>query len=626
MLQAINDRIKGWLGAAIVIVIGLPFAFWGIQSYMTGGKELYAAKVNDVEISQRELDFNVTQQRQKLREQLGGKIPFDDDFIKKQVLDQLINKKLVESVTYEAGYRVSDAELSASIVRIFSDNGAFNRDLFERTLQARGQSPQQFENELRNDIRVTQMRAALMNTSLVTDDEIRKLIALEDQGREASLLKFNLNDYQATVSYTEEDIQTAYQTQSEKYMLPEKVSVEYVELKNDQLATDVEIDQQQLKQMYEDYVAEVSGREKRKSSHILIKSDENKDAARQKLEDIRQQLLAGASFEELAKQQSQDPGSAKQGGDLGWVESGQMVKPFEDALFALSNGEVSGIVESEFGFHLIKLDGIESEAADSFEVKRVELEQILRQEALGNVFYDLSETLATTAYENPDSLAAVSDSMNLPIQNSELFTRQSGAGIAGNEAVRKAAFANAVLQDGANSDIIELAPDHVVVLRILEHKPASLRPLEEVRPVIENALRRQKGQQLALDAAQAAKARIEAGESIEALVAGGQVLDRPGVLKRSDTGKADPQVLEALFKLPPAEAGKTSVTEVATFTGDVMLVVLDKIITPEKIEQSRIDSMKAQLRRDVASQEFNAALLSLRQSADIYLNQSLTQK
>lgn len=626
MLQAINDRIKGWLGAVVVGLIALPFAFWGIQEYTGGSKEPFAAKINNVEISEQELDYNLAQQRQKLMAQFGGELPFDDVFLKKQVLEQLVSRKLVESSTYNSGYRVSDAELSSTIMRVFSNDGKFDRDMFERTLQSRGQSIPQFEYELRNDIRVTQMSAALTSTAFVTDDEIRRLAMLEEQSREASLLKFAVNDYQADITVSEEDIQKTWESQSERYMLPEKVSVEYVELKNEKLAADVEIDEQQLEQMYNDYVAEVSQKERRKASHILLKADADKEAARKKLEDIRQQLSAGAAFDKLAKEHSQDPGSARQGGDLGWVGPGQMVKPFEDALFDLQRGEVSDVVESEFGFHLIKLEGVESEAAVPFKEKRAELEQILKQDAVGNLFYDLSETMATTAYENPDSLNSVIEVMGIASQTSKLFTRETGEDIAANEKVRNAAFSKSVLQDGTNSEIIELAPNHVVVLRVREHKPASLRPLEEVRSAIENTLRVQKAHQLALQAAQAAKVRVESGESLMNIAGSGQVLEKTGVLKRSDSGKVDQQVLDVVFKLPRPEEGRPAVSEVSMYNGDVMLVVLGKVLTPENIEQSSIDSFKNQYMRDTASQDLNAALLSLRTTADIRLNQRLFEK
>jgi peptidyl-prolyl cis-trans isomerase D len=620
MLQAINDRIKGWLGMAIVALIALPFAFWGIQSYVTGGGEQYAAKVNDVEISGRELDFNFSQQRQKMLEQYGGKLPFEESVLKKQVLEQLVNRKVIESSTYDAGYRISDAQLSDNIKQVFTRDGKFDRDLFDRVLRSRGRSVPQFEYELRTEMRVLQMRDSLMNTSLVTDEEARKLVELEDQLREVSLITYGIDNYTSDVVITEEDIQQAYDVRSHLYMLPEKVSIEYIELTNESLTADMKFDEQKIELMYEEYVASVSQKEKRKASHILVKSGDDVEGARKKLENIKQQLDAGASFAELARENSEDPGSAKQGGDLGWVEPGQMVKPFEDTLFSMKEGEVSGVVESQFGLHLIKLEDIEGEVPKSLAEKRTEFEEELKREAASSVFYDLSESMATTAYENPDSLDAAVEDTGLQLQTSELFTRDAGSGITDNELVRKAAFSASVLQERSNSDIIELSPEHVIVLRISEHKPSSLKPLETVSSAIENGLKLKAGHEKALAAAVDARSKIESGAAIESVLSKGQTVERQNGLTRTAVGKVDPFVLEAVFNMPQPDTDRVVVREVSTYTGDVVLVMLDKVSMPENIEQGRVDAIKRQWRQDVANREFDAALDYLRSSADLYIN------
>ena len=619
MLQAINDRIKGWLGMAIIALITLPFAFWGIQSYITGGGEQYAAKVNNVEISDKELDFNFSQQRQKMLQQYGGKLPFEESVLKKQVLEQLVNRKLIENNTYETGYRISDAQLSENIRQIFTRDGKFDRNLFDQILSSRGRTVPQFEYELRSEMRVLQMRDALVNTSLVTNEEARKLVELEDETRDVSLVAYNVDNYASDVTVTDDEIKRIYETDAQRYMLPEKVSIEYVELTNERLTADVVVNEQKIEQMYNDYVASVSQKEKRKALHILIKNENDSEEARTKLEDIKQQISNGASFEKLARERSEDPGSASQGGDLGWVEPGQMVKPFEDALFAMNKGEVSDIVESQFGLHLIKLVGIEAEPAKTLAEKRADFEKELKQEAVSSQFYDMSENMATTAYESPDSLNMVVDATGLPLKTSEIFTRDAGVGIAENELVRKAAFSKTVLEEGGNSDIVELSPEHIVVLRIREHKPASLRPLEEVRSAIENGLRLRAAHEKALAAAIDARSKIEMGQSIKDVLSKGQKVEKQSGLTRRDVSKVDPLILEATFNMPHPEAGKVVAKEVPTYTGDVMLVMLDKVSVPKSIEQTRIDAIKRQWRQDVASREFDAVLYHMRSSADIYV-------
>ena len=626
MLQAINDRIKGWLGIAIVALITLPFAFWGIQSYVGGGGEKYAAKVNDTEISAREFEYNLSAQRQKLQQQFGGKLPFEDSVMKQRVLDQLVNRAVLEDAANSSGYRISDAQLSENIKKIFTRDGKFDRDFLDQVLQTRGMSVSQMESQLRSDMQISQIMDALSNTSFITDSEAQKLAGLEHQQRKISTLIFSIDHFSADIEITEEEIKAAYETDANRYMLPEKVSVEYVELNSDALSADVEIDQQAIAGMYDDYVASVSQKEQRKAKHILLKTDEDEAAARNMLSDIQKQLAEGASFDELARQHSQDVGSAKQGGDLGWVEAGQMVKPFEDALYALKEGEVSDVVESQFGLHLIKLEAIQSEPVDSLEQKRAELEKAFRQETISNKFYELSESMATTAYENSDSLVAVSEVMNIQPKSSEYFTRNSGTGIATNDKVREIAFSKQVLEEKSNSDVIELSPEHILVLRILEHKPASLQPLDNVRSAIEKNLRLRKSHENTLAAAREAKAKINAGQAAVAdMVATGVTLEKPDMLTRKDTTQVDPMVLQAAFNMPMPEAGKVVANDVAMYSGDVALVILEEVHTPTEITQEQIDAIKGQLKQDLASREFAMALNSIKDKADLHINSKVLQ-
>lgn len=624
MLQAINDRIKGWLGIVIVAIIALPFAFWGIQSYTGNSIQQFAATINGIEISPRELEFSVYQQRQRLLQQYDGKLPFEESQLKSQVLDQLINQKLIEMITFQNGYRISDKELSKNIKKLFSQDGEFNRILFDSVRQQQGKSAAQFEYDLRNELRVIQIRDGIVNSGFVSNSEARKIAELESQSREVSLVTFSLDNYTKDVSVTEEEIKNAYDVDSGRYMTPEKLSIDYIELKSDVLS-DVPIDEKQIKLMYDEYVASISQKEKRKASHILIKAGDDKEVTKKQLVDIRQQLKSGVSFEKLAREHSQDIVSAKQGGDLGWIEYGQMVKPFEKELYSLEKGEVSNIVESQFGMHLIKLHEIKHEPLKSLEEMRDGFEKSLKQEVASNMFYDLSENMATTAFENPDSLDAVVDVMGLKLQTSDLFTRDSGTGIAANDLIRKSAFSPGVLQQGNNSDIIELSPDHVVVLRVNQHVASSLRPFEEVKSSIENILQLRKGYDLTLAASISAREKISSGQALSSVLSSEQKLEKLSALTRKDVTRVDKKILEAAFSLPQPEDGSIAVKEVALDSGDVALVMLEKINKPKNIDYSRVNIIKRQLVQDIANREFLATLDALKDSSNINKNPKVLQ-
>lgn len=621
MLQAINDRIKGWLGGFVIALISLPFALWGIQSYLGGGEAPNAATVGGVKISVQELDNSVTRQKQELRNRFGDKLPFTDAMIKAQVLDQLVNQKLLEAYTRDEGYRVSDGQLFSNIKSIFSQNGKFDRAVFDSLIRSRGQTVPQFEEDLRNDIRVSQFTTGVRASSFVSDAELEHLAKLEAQQREISLLKFNVSTEMPAIKVSDEDIQAAYDARPDQFMTQEQVSVDYIELSSEQLAKDTNIDEQKLKRAYDDYVAQTAQDEQRKASHILIKPEPDRAAAMAKIEKIQQQLAQGKSFAALAKEYSDDKGSAKQGGDLDWVEHGQMVKPFEDALFALKKtGDVSDVVETQFGLHLIHLDDIRKQKPETFAQKRPQLEADQKRDAVSGLFYDQTELMATSSYENPDSLDITAKDLDVPIQHTELMTRAAGKGIAANPKIREAVFSRAVLNDAVNSDVIELDPNHAVVLRVREHIPAKRLALEQVRASLEATLKREKAHAVVLDKAREAKAKILAGATAASLVTQGVTLETPQLLKRTDTGKLDPGALRRAFEMTRPESGKVDAAEISLANADAAVVILSRVVTSEKVDQAQLDTIKRQRQSELANAEFDAALAEISSGYEIHKN------
>lgn len=627
MLQAINDRIKGWLGIAVVVLIGLPFALWGIQSYFDDAGPRYAAKVNDSEITANEFERSVSIQRQQLLRQYEGKLPIEEKALRERTLTQMINQRLLEDVTYESGYRISDAVLGERIRQLFTVDGVFDRERFEASVASLGMNIPMYEHTLRNELRLQQMQSAIANSTFVTKDAVEKLAALTEQTRDISVLTFNVDHFSTATKPSAEEIKQYYEENLQRFMLPEKIKVDYVEITSDSLAENVEVDEQQIKEMYDHYVKSVTGREERKASHILIQTGEDKAAAQSKIESLKKELEQGADFAELAKKYSQDPGSAAKGGNLDWVAIGEMVKPFEQKLFSMEKGTVSDVVETQFGYHIIKLDDIRSEPVVPMAIKRYEFEDEIKADNVASTFYDLSERLAATAYENPDSLDVVVEDLGLKIKTSDYFSRSRGEGIAKNEKVRNVAFSPLVLEQASNSDIIEISPTHVVVIRMNEHVPATAIPLEEVGSRIGNILKVQGGHKQTLAAALDVKAKIEAGESIDSLKTDGINIENIAALGRRDnTRVSDAAILQNAFDMAPAQGEKKPVREVDLISGDVALVVLDKVNTPENILQSQLDLVKSEAIRESAIRDFSSALLVIKEGANIDRNMNLINK
>lgn len=627
MLQAINDRIKGWLGIVVVVVIGLPFALWGIQSYLDDAGPRYAAKVNNSEISANEFERMVSLQRQTLLRQNNGQLPIEDKVLRERTLMQLINQRLLEGFTFDSGYRISDIVLSERIKQQFTVDGVFDRARFEASVASYGMSIPMYEQTLRNELRLQQMQSAIVNSAFVTREEVNNLSTLNEQTRDISVLTFNIDHFSTALKPTAEEIKQYYETNLSRFMVPEKIKVDYVEITSDVLAETVAIDERQIKKMYDDYVTIVSGHEERKASHILLQAGADKPAAKTRIEEIKHELDQGADFAELAKKYSQDTGSAAQGGDLGWVAIGEMVKPFEQALFDMKKGSVSGIVETQFGYHLIKLDDVRSAAIVPLDVKRYEFEDELKAEAAASLFYDLSERLAATAYENPSSLDAVVEALDLKVKTSDYFSPDKGEGIAANDKVRNVAFSPAILEQGINSDIIEINPKHVVVLRLNEYVPATAMPLDVVSSKIENILKVQKGYEQTRAAALDIKTRIESGQSVDELAKDGFSVDVIRSLGRNDKTKvSDPSILYNAFDLPQNEQGKPSIKVVDLVSGDVALIVLTKVHLAENVPQNKLDLIKSDALSEAAVSDFSNALLAIKDNADIDKNMSLIER
>ena len=627
MLQAINDRIKGWLGIVIVVLIGLPFALWGIQSYFDDAGPRYAAKVNNSEITARDYERSVSMQRQSMLRQNGGKLPIEESVLRERTLTQMINQRLLEEVTYDRGYRISDVVLSERIRQMFTVDGVFDRERFENNVASIGMSVPMYEQALRNELRLQQMQSAIANSAFVTKNAMNQLAALSEQTRDISVLTFNVDHFSTSTNPTAEEIKQYYETNMQRFMLPEKIKIDYVEITSDALAENVEIDEQQITKMYDEYMTSVAGREERKASHILIQSSDDKAAAQIKIESLKKELDQGADFAELAKKHSQDPASATQGGNLDWVALGEMVKPFEQALFGMEKGSVSEVVETQFGYHIIRLDDIRSETVIPLGVKRYEFEDEIKSDSTASLFYDLSERLASTAYENPDNLDVAAAELDLKVKASDYFSRSKGDGVTENEKVRDIAFSSLVMEQGSNSDIIEISPTHVVVIRMNEHVPSTAIPLEAVSSKIENILKVQGGHKQTMAAAIEVKAKIETGESIDSLKLDGINVETVASLGRRDNARvSDPSILYNAFDMVPADEGKVSVKEVDLISGDVALVVLNKVNLSENILQSRLDAVKSEAIRESAIRDFSSALLVIKEKAKIDRNMSLVNK
>ena len=494
MLQKIRDRATGPLAWFIVAIICVPFAFFGIEAFRTDGGTTDVAKVGGETISEAELTRQYEQRYQQLQQMLGENFRsdlIDPDVLRRNVLDGLIQSEVNRQYLRAADYGVSDQQVLAFVQgqEAFQSAGAFSPSQYRDVLARQGMNPIQYEDRVREFLVTEQLRRAIGETVLVTEQELARAYAHEHQQRSFAYRRYQAAVLRDEITISDEQIAERYEQRKASLKAPERVRIAYLELSRDALKQDIDASDEELRALYaEQKDTRFTVPEERKARHILIR--ESTPDAQDKIESLAGELAQGADFAELAKEHSEDPGSKNQGGDLGWVSRGVMVPAFEQALFSLPEGQVSEPVESSFGWHLIRLDELRPARVRDFDDAREEVLNLYRERQARERFDALAEQLEQLSFENPASLEPAAESLGLEIQESGWFTRQGGAGITAQDAVIEAAFSSLVLENEENSQPIALG-NRQVVLRVLAHEPERPQTLEEVQEQLRAELKRE---------------------------------------------------------------------------------------------------------------------------------------
>lgn len=501
MLQAIRDKTTGWIAYVIVFIICLPFALWGINSYQGGGEATPPATVNGQTISQQSFDTAYANYRRQLERAFGGSIPnffASEGIMKEQILTQLIEQSALSQYAEKNYYRIGDVELNNLIrsVEAFHTDGIFNSSIYQSQVASLGYSTAGFEHQFRRSQSIDQLQKGLNSTIFTVDSMKKQLTNLENQTRKVRVI--TRPDQNNNIEISEAEIMTYYDQNKLSFMTQEQLKVDYIELSLDGIKASLEVSDQLLLDRYEQSKSSYSAAEYRIASHILMKLDsdateDDSDAVRRKLAILRDQIIQGEDFSDVAKQSSEDPGSAPDGGNLGEIERGMMVKPFEDTLFDMTVGDLSEPVKTSFGWHLIRLDEITGGEVKSFDSVKLELQDEIRTELAESKIFDLSESLANLAYEQSNSLSPAAEELGLELKTSDWFDASSGLGITNEEQIRNAAFSDEVLMQDLNSEAIELSGNRVVFLRVNQQKSSAQKDISEVSDEIDAAIRQDKG-------------------------------------------------------------------------------------------------------------------------------------
>ncbi len=631
MLQLIRDKAQSWIAIAIVglLILGLSTVAW--DAYFSPDPEVPVAKVNGEKITSNEFQRAYSQQRARLQQMLGGAdinqfIPDEVEF-KKNILKRLEEEELIFQAAVASGYRVSDGLLAQQIrnFEVFQADGQFDSELYQQWLRSNYMSAGEFEEMLRRDVLLQQYRLAVGATSWTTEQERDALLKLQEQKRDVGFITIAAANYLDKVTVSDEEAQAHYDNNASKFSTQEKVSIEYLELNISDISKDVDVDEAKLQEIYEERKSDFGVPEERRTRHIMIEvagdaSDEQLKSARDKAEALLKQIADGASFETLARENSDDIGTANDGGDLGFLSHDSMIDPvYADAAFALEKGAVSDVVKSAYGFHIIKLEGINAGQVKAFAEVKNELEQEYRRHQAEDKFFEQGEILANMTFENPDTLEIAAEELGLAVASSELFNRDVGVGVAMDDRVRSAAFSEEVLLQGLNSQPLELTGDRVLVLRIKEHQESSVRAFDDVKAEIVKTLRQQAAEAMAEQEGKSILELLADNNTLEAVAAERKLKwNHPEAIKRNSTAVAA-DVIQQVFRLDRPKEAMVKHTGLRMDSGDYAVIALFAVIDAdiETVESAAVQSMADQRERYYGTGELLGAMTDMRQAAEI---------
>lgn len=614
-----------------LILITLPFAFWGVESYVrNAGAGRDAASVGRSKISPQELGSALREQQDRMRAALGrdfNPAMFDTPEVRQAVLDSLVSQRLLLLRAAKSNLTVGDEQVREVIggIPALQENGQFSMARYEALLRNQGMTRSGFEAQLRQDLVVQQVVASVGDSALVSRAASDRWLALQQEEREISESAIRPESFVTQVQLAPDAVKNFYDANSKLFELPEQARAEYVLLSQDMLAEQLAVSDAEVKSWYDSHQDSYKQSEERRASHILIQAGKDaaaadRDAARAKIEDIQKQLKQSpADFAKLAKQHSQDPGSAQKGGDLGFFSRGAMVKPFEDAAFALKENQLSDIVQSDFGYHIIKVTGVRPEKIRSLDEVKGEITAELKRQGAGRKYAEAAENFANLVYEQADSLTPAADKFGLPLKQTDWIARGAAqsAGPLANEKLLVALFSEDAIKNKRNTEAVEVAPNTLVAARVIEHKPASMRPLDAVSGDIKK--------RLILD--EAGKLAQKEGEEKLARLAKGETVDTPWsalrVVTRQGSPETPPQALQGVFKVAADKLPGYSGTRLPN--GVYVVYRVTSVRQPAAKEDARSKQLRAQYARMKAEDDFSAYLSALKETFPVTINKAVLE-
>ena len=626
MFDAVRNNKR--IVQVFLALITLPFAFWGVDSYVrNSGAGSDLASVGDTKITTYQFEQAWRERQDQMRRALGANYKqeaMNTPEARLSVLNSLVDQRLLLLEAQKNRLQTSDEALREFISRIpaLQEGGKFSMERYEAALRAQGTLQPQFEAKLRQDLTLQQLVGTIGDSAFVSENQAAAMLQLQSEERQFSEFRIAPEQFADKVKIDEAAVQKYYADNKSQFEVPEQVKAEYVVLSLDALLAQTTVAEAEVKAWYDGHQDRYLQPEERRASHILIvtKADADKAAAKAKAEDVLKEVRkVPAKFAELAKQYSQDPGSAQKGGDLGFFARGMMVKPFEDTVFKLKEGEISAVLESEFGYHIIKLTGIKPGKLRTLGEARAEIENELKQQTAARKFAEAAESFTNTVYEQSDSLQPVAEKFKLKIQRSNWLPKNPDAkdiaalGPLGNEKILAALFSDDAVKNKRNTEAVEIAPNTLLAARVLEFVPAASKPFETVKADIEKFLKSQEAAAMAKNSGESRLAELNKGDDDK--LAWSPLKSA----SRMQSGQLPPAAMRALFKTDveklPAYVG-------SGVDGNYMLYKIVKVNRPETLDADKRKGLQSEYGAIVAQEDLAAYLAGLRTRYKIDINKT----
>lgn len=632
MLQAMRNKMHGWPSIIVLGLAVLAMSLFGMESYFTSRDDSFVAKVGKHEVSQRAYQDRVNQLRQQASAEQGEHFDastFEKPEVKQRVLDGMVDEQLLLQANADWGMRVSDQAVRDYIASIpgFQVSGQFDPTSYRAWLTSQRKTPEMFESEVRSSLETQLLPAAINDSTIVSDQQIDQFLSLLTQRRD--LRYFQLpRPTLADSKVSDAEIQAWYKAHLADYMNPEQVSVKYIEVNGADLPLDAAPSEDDLRKRYADEKQRFVQPEQRLVSHILINVPNNATPEQQKAALAKADKIAAEAnpgdFAKLAQQDSQDLGSKRQGGDLGWLEKGVTNPAFDSALFALQKGQISKPVLSSDGYHIIWLRDVRSGDSKPFDEVRDELVKEATAADRDRKYNDVAGKMSDNTYQNPSSLEPASVALKLPIKTTALFSRKGGDGLTANPKLIAAAFSDDVLVQGNNSGLIDLGNNHSVVIHVDKHVPAAAKPLAEVSADVEKTILDGRVAAAEKKQSEEALARLRKGEAMQdvAKSLGATITTANEVDRRA---QIPAPLLTQAFLLPHPVADKPQFAAVDTQDGSYALLAVDKVQGGDlsKVPPQQREALRQQMAQAYGSETTRELIDVLRAKAEIKINKRM---